>query len=195
MSIPWTRSSFLLSVLLILVAGQGNGHQLVHCWSLPDGTDYVIVETSFESAQQRFNVVVACTHVQRRKAAIQEGVKKFHTCLCPISTLQSLLLPLYKLFCRLEHVVHVLTSGTCGTAVLVCSFICRVFSVWLVLSFQHNAFALAQESATCNQTDLHCCFQSCLDSCETDGTLDTAHAQSHEHVFVFIVQHDNHFQW
>ena len=52
------------------------------------------------------------------------------------------------------------------------------------LSFQHNAFALAQESAICNQTDLHCCFQSCLDSCETVGTLDTENAQSHEHVLV-----------
>ena len=61
MSIPWTSSSFLLSVLLILVAGQSNGHQLLQCWSLPDGTDYVTVETSFESAQQRFDVVVACT--------------------------------------------------------------------------------------------------------------------------------------
>ena len=91
---------------------------------------------------------------------------------------------MWYLFCRLEHVVLVLTPGTCGTAVLVCSFNCRVFLVWLALSFQHNAFALAQESATCNQTDLHRCFQSCLDSCETVGTLDTAHAQSHEHVFV-----------
>ena len=56
-----------------LISVQGNGRQLVHCWSLPDGTEYVIVETSLESAQQRFIVVVACTLVQRRKAAIQEG--------------------------------------------------------------------------------------------------------------------------
>ena len=39
-----------------------------------------LIEMSFESAQQRFNVV-ACTLVQRRKAAIQEGVKKFNLCL------------------------------------------------------------------------------------------------------------------
>ena len=73
MSIPWTSNSFLLSVLLILVAGQGHGHQLAQCWSLPDGTDCATVETSFGSAPQRINVVVACTLVQRREAAIQEG--------------------------------------------------------------------------------------------------------------------------
>ena len=92
MSIPWTSSSFLLSVLLILVEAR---QWTSTCTLLesPDGTDYVSVGTSFEPAQQRFNVVVSCTFVQRRKAAIQERVQKFHHCLCLVSILQSLLLP------------------------------------------------------------------------------------------------------
>ena len=47
-----------------------------------------------------------------------------------------------------------------------------------------QAFALVQESATCNQTDLHCCFQSCRDSFETVVTLDTVARtpQSQDHV-------------
>ena len=48
-----------------------------------------------------------------------------------------------------------------------------------------QAFALAQEAATYNQTDLHC-FQSCRDSRETVVTLDTVARtpQSHEHALV-----------
>ena len=60
---------------------------------------------SFESAPQRFNVV-ACTLAQRRKAAIQERVKKLHLCLCLVSISQSLLLQLFSL----EQTV--LPSGT-----------------------------------------------------------------------------------
>ena len=77
------------------------------------------------------------------------------------------------------------------------------FPVRSELVVLHNAFALAQESATCSQRDLHCCFQSRLGSCETVVTLDTVARtpESHEHVLVVscigasIVEHDNHFQW
>ena len=45
------------------------------------------VEMSFESAQQRFNVVT-CILVQRHEAASQEGVMNFHLCLSiPINSL------------------------------------------------------------------------------------------------------------
>ena len=45
------------------------------------------VEMSFESAQQRFNVVT-CIFVQRHEAASQEGVMIFHHCLSiPINSL------------------------------------------------------------------------------------------------------------
>ena len=66
-----------------------------------------------------------------------------------------------------------------------------------------QAFALAQESATCNQTDLHCCCQSCRDSFE--NSCYTGHRCAHTavarprvggivHRSLFIVEHDNHFQ-
>ena len=60
------------------------------------------------------------------------------------------------------------------------------FSVRSELIVLHNAFALAQESAICNLTELHCCCQSSLDSCEAVVTLDTVARtpQSHERVLV-----------
>ena len=62
----------------------GYEHQPAHSWSLLDGTNCVSVRVSFEPAQQRF-YVVAGTLVQRRKVASQEGMMKFHLCLCLLS--------------------------------------------------------------------------------------------------------------
>ena len=69
-------------------------------------------QSNFESAQKRSNVAMACILVQRRKAAIQEEVKKFHFCQYFPST--SCVTVLFSLFCFKPFA----TSGTCGTAVL-----------------------------------------------------------------------------
>ena len=75
----------------------------------------------FMSAQQSFDVV-ACTLAQRLKAATQEGVKKFHLCLCLVSILDSLLV--------LQHSPCVLSEAH---AVLMC---CSQFVVTEGLSAQ-----------------------------------------------------------
>ena len=79
------------------------------------------------------------------------------------------------MFCRLERVGKFIWFDFLFVPIRQNSLL-PFFSVRSELVVLHNAFALAQESATCNQTDLHCCFQSCLDSCETVGTLDTVRA-------------------
>ena len=141
MSIPLTsRSSFLWSDTIdnLKAKSRTNEQQFVFA---ENQLDFVKLQhSSFESAQQRFNVVVACILVQRRKAAIQEGVKKFHLCLCLVSIVQmhSLLFVLLS------------ASGTCGTPVLFAwlfhqsIFVSIAVLVWSVLSHEHNAYALAQ---------------------------------------------------
>ena len=116
-------------------------------------------------------------------------VKKFNTsvsCLVSISvTVASVVLPLNKLFCRLERVGTFIWIDFLFVPIRRNSLL-PFFSVRSELVVLHNASALAQESATCNQTDLHCCSQSRLDSCETVVTLDTVARtpQSQEHVLV-----------
>ena len=140
---------------------------------------------------------VACTLVQRRKAAIQEGVKKFHLCLWLVSILQFFFpVVCVSLIEHLLNLVILLTSGTCGIAVLTTPLkdvkarrqnsLLSSFSVRSELIVLHNASAMAHESATRIQIEWHSCFQSCLDSCETVAALDKVARtpQSHEHVLV-----------
>ena len=82
------------------------GHQLVHSRSVPDEMNGVSAGASSKFAQQKFNVV-ACTLAQRRKAAIQEGVKKFHICLSITQKHCVILHVLPVLECNsLQHVVQ-----------------------------------------------------------------------------------------
>ena len=140
MSIPLTsRSSFLWSDTIGNVKAKFQDEPAaIH---LEDERTVVkLQQSSFESAQQSFNFVVACILVQRRKAAIQEGVTKFHLCLCLVSIVQmhSLLFVLFS------------ASETRCTAVLFgwlfhqCTIVSNAVLVWLVLSHEHNAYALAQ---------------------------------------------------
>ena len=105
---------------------------------------------------------MACILVQRRKAAIQEGVKKFHLCLCLVSIVQmhSLLFVLFS------------ASETRFAAVLFgwlfhqSTSVSNAMLVWLVLSHEHNAYPLAQAFDVFPQ----------LSAREIVGAVDTVHS-------------------
>ena len=82
---------------------------------------------------------------------------------------------------------HCTTESRGGTRTLIRqNSLLSSFSVRSELRELHNASALAQESATRIQTELHSCFELCLDSREAVVTLDAVARtpQSHEHVLV-----------
>ena len=122
---------------------------------------------------------MACILVQRRKAAIEEGVKKLHLCLCLVSTLQMHSLICFHLSQRLERVVQqcclfVPIRQNSSLPFLSClvSFVSPTHSRWLKPSvFERSALYIP-------------CVVTSLSACETVGhSLQRAHsAVSHEHV-------------